>query len=124
MNNKFWTALNILKSDVECTCYGTINTEEDFNKIKWKTGVDENGITIDTLTNPHPEITWDKVKAEMDKIQAEYNSLTYARARELAYPITKEFIEAYTEKEIGGDSTKWDAYIVKYNKVRNDNPKP
>ena len=37
---------------------------------------------------------------------------------------TKEFIEAYAEKEIGGDSTKWDAYIVKYNKVRSDNPKP
>ena len=42
--------------------------EEDFNKIKWKTGVDENGITIDTLINPHPEITWPLVKAEMDKL--------------------------------------------------------
>jgi hypothetical protein len=34
-----------------------------------------------------------------------------------------EFIEAYTEKEIGGDTTKWDEYVVKYNKVRTDNPK-
>ena len=33
-------------------------------------------------------------------------------------------MEAYTEKEIGGDSTKWDAYVVEYNKVRTDNPKP
>jgi hypothetical protein len=33
-------------------------------------------------------------------------------------------MEAYTEKEIGGDSTKWDAYVVKYNQVRTDNPKP
>ena len=31
--------------------------------------------------------------------------------------------EAYTEKEIGGDSTKWDAYKTAYNKVRSDNPK-
>ena len=34
-----------------------------------------------------------------------------------------EFAEAYCEKEIGGDSTKWDAYKTKYNKVRSDNPK-
>jgi UDP-galactopyranose mutase len=47
----------------------------------------------------------------------------YARAREIAYPVTKEFIEAYTEKEIDGDSTKWDAYVIKRNKVRTDNPK-
>jgi hypothetical protein len=44
--------------------------------------------------------------------------------RRSEYPSTSEFLEAYTEKEIGEDSTKWDAYIVKYNKVRNDNPKP
>ena len=29
-----------------------------------------------------------------------------------------------TEKEIGGDSTRWDAYVIAYNKVRTDNPKP
>ena len=27
------------------------------------------------------------------------------------------------EKEIGGDSTKWDASVIAYNKVRTDNPK-
>ncbi len=32
-------------------------------------------------------------------------------------------MEAYTEKEIGGDNTKWDAYKAAYNKVRTDNPK-
>jgi len=32
-------------------------------------------------------------------------------------------MEAYTEKEIGSSSTKWDAYVEKYNKVRTDNPK-
>jgi hypothetical protein len=35
-----------------------------------------------------------------------------------------EFIEAYTEKEILDDSTKWDEYVVKYNEVRSDYPKP
>ena len=34
-----------------------------------------------------------------------------------------DFAEAYTEKEIGGDSTKWEAYVTKYNKVRTENPK-
>ena len=58
------------------------------------------------------------------ELQPEYDALAYARARETAYPELKEFTEAYTEKEIGGDSTKWDAYITKYNLVRNNNPKP
>ena len=33
------------------------------------------------------------------ELQAEYDALDYARARELAYPITKEFIEAFSTKE-------------------------
>jgi allantoicase len=40
------------------------------------------------------------------------------------YPSMVEFIEAYTEKEILDDSTKWDEYVVKYNEVRSDYPKP
>ena len=39
------------------------------------------------------------------------------------YPSIDDFMEAYTEKEIGSDSTKWDAYVTAYNKVRTDNPK-
>jgi len=40
------------------------------------------------------------------------------------YPSMVEFIEAYTEKEILEESTKWDEYVVKYNQVRTDYPKP
>ena len=40
------------------------------------------------------------------------------------YPQMVEFIEAYTEKEILDNSTKWDEYVVKYNEVRSDYPKP
>ena len=43
--------------------------------------------------------------------------------REREYPSLKEFAEAYCEKEIGGDSTKWNAYKTAYNKVRTNNPK-
>ena len=55
--------------------------------------------------------------------QTEYDAKEYARDRATAYPSITEFMEAYTEKEIGSDSTKWDAYVIKYNQVRTDNPK-
>ena len=48
---------------------------------------------------------------------------TYVEKRKDAYPSIHDFMEAYTEKEIGTDSTKWDAYVIAYNKVRTDNPK-
>ena len=67
--------------------------------------------------------TEEEITAEQERLQAEYDGLAYARARALAYPSLSEFVEAYTEKEIGEDSTKWDAYVVKYNQVREDNPK-
>ena len=79
------------------------------------------------------ELTWQsediteptdaEITAEQERLQAEYDGLAYARARASAYPSLSEFVEAYTEKEIGEDSTKWDAYVVKYNQVRTDNPK-
>ena len=69
-------------------------------------------------------ITAEQVKAKYTEMQAAYDALEYARTREKAYPELKEFAEAYTEKEIGEDSTKWDAYVTKYNLVRSNNPKP
>ena len=68
--------------------------------------------------------TEEELNAQVTQLQADYDALDYARARDNSYPNLKEFAEAYTEKEIGGDSTKWDAYVVKYNKVRSDNQKP
>jgi ABC-type metal ion transport system substrate-binding protein len=69
-------------------------------------------------------ITAEQVKAKYTEMQAAYDALEYARTREKAYPELKEFAEAYTEKEIGEDSTKWDAYVTAYNKVRSDTSKP
>ena len=63
------------------------------------------------------------VQNEIDRLQAAYDALGYARARKQEYPNVDEFMEAYTEKEIGGNSSKWDEYVIKYNKVRSDNPK-
>ncbi len=71
------------------------------------------------------EIIWLEGTPEISKadLQVEMDRMNYARARALAYPMTKEFIEAYTEKEILNDDTKWNEYVTKYNKVRTDNPK-
>ena len=68
-------------------------------------------------------ITQSQIDTKLAELRTEYDNLAYARERARKYPKLKEFAEAYTEKEIGGDSTKWDAYVVKYNQVRNDNPK-
>ena len=76
-----------------------------------------------TWHNGTAEISKANIKVKMDELQAEYDNLAYARARAVAYPSLQEFAEAYTEKEIGGSSTKWDAYKTAYNKVRTDNPK-
>ena len=64
---KFYKAIKTLKDNVEYTFFGEIKTENDFNKVYWVTG-EENGTAIVTKTNHHSEITWAKVKEEMDKL--------------------------------------------------------
>ena len=67
--DKFHKAVLILKDNVEYTVTGEISNEDDFqNNIAWNTGVDANGIATTTKTNPHSELTWTAVKAEMDKL--------------------------------------------------------
>jgi hypothetical protein len=82
---------------------------ENFEQITWHDG-----------TTPIPKAD---IEAKMAELQADYDSQEYARNRAAAYPSLQEFAEAYCEKEIGADTTKWDEYVVKYNKVRTDNPK-
>ena len=79
---------------------------------------------IDTLewVNTDP-ISKADILSKQTELQTEYDGLAYARKRDLEYPSLKEFAEAYTEKEFGGDATKMDAYKIKYEKVRSDNPK-
>ena len=64
---KIIKALRTLKSNAEYVITGSVVTEEDFNNIGWVTG-ESNGQAITTTTNPHSEITWPLVKAEMDKL--------------------------------------------------------
>jgi|TARA_R100000742_G_C4236148_1_gene56721 hypothetical protein len=67
---KFLTAVQNLKPD---TGYVIRNkspeTEEEFNSnIEWVTGKTETDSAILSKTNPHSELTWTKVKEEMDKL--------------------------------------------------------
>ena len=80
------------------------------------------GIIMD-LT-PEEEILKEASDAQAVIEKAEFNALAWKRNREQSYPLLKEFAEAYCEKEIGGNSAKWDAYVTKYNLVRSNNPKP
>ena len=82
---------------------------EDFEQITWLNG-----------TTP---ISKSDIETKQAELQAAYDAKAYARSRDAQYPSLKEFAEAYTEKEIGADTTKWDEYVIKYNKVRTDNPK-
>jgi len=90
-------------------------------KIKSDAQVTIGGNDIDTCTidwhdgNP-TNITREQIKTKLDETN-------YQRDRAAEYPSLKEFAEAYTEKEILADATKWDEYVIKYNKVRSDNPK-
>jgi hypothetical protein len=96
----------------------------DFHKAiraKYDTVVSINGNTEETIVAKDKDgnnvtIDWTSIKSWVDPNE-------YVDKRVKQYPSILEFIEAYTEKEIGGNSTKWDAYKTAYNKVRTDNPK-
>ncbi len=62
---KFPQAINNLKFGTEYIYGGVrdITTEEEFNTVRWKQ--DDNSFSTN---NPHSELTWTKVKAEMDKL--------------------------------------------------------
>jgi hypothetical protein len=92
------------------------------NAVASVRGSDINTCEIDWLEGTTP-ISKADIEAKMTELQAEYDALGYARARKQEYPNVDDFMEAYTEKEIGGNSSKWDEYVIKYNKVRSDNPK-
>ena len=65
-----------------------------------------------------------QAKIDLGNSKWEQQQFGYIQARQEAYPSIVDFVEAYTENEIGGDDTKWKAYKTAYNKARSDNPKP
>ena len=69
---KVCLAIKNLKSDAEFTFDGEINSESDFNKIRWVVDVDNSNAdfpkAVTSTTCPHAEITWSLFKAEYDKL--------------------------------------------------------
>tara|TARA_R100001126_G_C4799485_1_gene136075 strand:- start:10 stop:216 length:207 start_codon:yes stop_codon:yes gene_type:complete len=59
---KFYKAVETIKSSAKCAVNGDVTNEEEFNKVLWEVGDSY------TTTNPHSELTWTAVKAEMDKL--------------------------------------------------------
>ena len=91
----FSDAMKNLKSDAEYTFTGDFPiTEEKYATIEWVTGENENGIAITTTVNPHSELTWEKVNAEMTRLQTEYDAQDYARKRKSEYPSIEELVVA------------------------------
>ena len=93
---KFTDALNNLKPEAGFCYRGNYPmTEEKYATVDWETGVEADGQTaITTAVNPHSELTWDKVNAEMDRLQAEYDAQDYARKRKAEYPSIEELVVA------------------------------
>jgi len=115
---KFWSSLFTLKADVKANVIGDVTSQEDFNKIEWVTGVNDNGTTITTTINPHSEITWTLVKAEMDRLQIEYDAQEYARKRKAEYPSVRDLVVALYDTD---DKTAIDA---KRAEIKLKYPKP
>ena len=97
---KFYKAIQNLKAGAEYISVGDVpTTEELFNQVDWKTGEDENQQAITTKVNPHTELTWSAVNAEMARLETEYDAQDYARKRKAEYPSIEELVVALYDAE-------------------------
>ena len=103
---KMYQAIHNLRSGTDLSFKGDIVNEETFQTIDWHTGVDGDQ-AVTTKVNPHSELTWTKVKAEMDRSDAEYNAQDYARKRKAEYPIIADQLDDIYHNGIDG----WKATI-------------
>ena len=95
IKQKFSAAIRNLKPAEHLVNVKTPETEEEFNaNVKWITGGDEFDNAIYAEGNPHEELTWILVKAEMDRLQVEYDAQDYARKREAEYPSVQDLVVA------------------------------
>ena len=104
----------------------------DINHCIDHLGLNRNTYRLTQSKPPHEFVSWDgpdaqptqeELETAWTQIQTAHDAQAYARTRADAYPSIQDFMEAYTEKEIDSNSSKWDAYVINRNKVRTDNPK-
>ena len=95
-------------------------TEEKYATVQWVTGVEADGETaITTTVNPHPELTWSAVNAEMTRLQTEYDAQDYARKRKAEYPDIYDYMDGIVKN----DQTQIDKYIADAQAVKSKYPK-
>ena len=119
-SQKFTDAITNLKLTAGYAYTGDFPmTEEKYATVEWATGVEADGETaITTAVNPHPELTWSAVNAEMNRLQAEYDAQDYARKRQAEYPTVQDLVVALYDTE---DKTAIDA---KRAEIKLKYPKP
>ena len=121
---KFLKAIKSLKSGVEFSHQGDITTEAEFNQVRWKTGVDSEGATIDTTTNPHSELTWTKVNNAMTALQTAYDGVAKVqRKRATEYAQLKEQLDLLYKDMLADKGDKTGEWFKAVKKVKDDNPK-
>ena len=114
---KFGKAIENLKPSTAFSYHEEVPTTEVlFDKVEWITGVAENGVAITTTVNPHSELTWEKVNAEMTRLQTEYDAQDYARKREAEYPTIQECVHAILDDDLTDLQEKRAAVKAKYPK--------
>ena len=95
-------------------------TEEKYATVQWVTGVEADGETaVTTTVNPHPELTWSAVNAEMTRLQTEYDAQDYARKRKVEYPDIYDYMDGIVKN----DQTQIDKYIADAQAVKSKYPK-
>jgi hypothetical protein len=123
-NIKFIKAIKSLKSGVEFSYQGDITTKAEFDKVRWKTGVDSEGTTIDTTTNPHSELTWTKVNNAMTTLQTAYDGVgAVQRKRATEYAPLKEQLDLLYKDMTAGKLDASGEWHKSIKKVKDDNPK-
>jgi hypothetical protein len=116
---KLNSAIKNLKPDAPYMISGgKPTTEKEYNEyMQWVSGSDEWNRAIFHISNPYPELTWTLVKAEMDRIQAEYDAQDYARKRKAEYPTIEELVVAlYDTDDKAAVDEKRAAVKLKYPK--------
>ena len=79
--------------------------------------------TVDYIDGQTPP-TEEAIQVKLSELQADYESKSYARARQKEYPTTDYLIVALWEKVIEGRSESADALEVKRQEVKTAHPKP
>ena len=121
---KFLKAISSLKSGVEVSFEGDITTEAEFNQVRWKTGVDSEGISIDTTTNPHSELTWTKVNNAMTALQTAYDGVgVVQRKRATEYAPLKEQLDLLYKDMAADKGDKTGEWFKKIKAVKDANAK-